>query len=1180
MVSLPFSTPMRLAFVVGSAYEKNGQLPLLSSAEIDGQYLARRLGLEDVEATVVELPAERGVAERIEQALTDQPGPIESVLVVFVGYGVFSKDRGAALLLDGDRLGTFSFVRLRSLLERYAAASCVIAEVFLIGDGAAALSAASDAIHGALTERHARGTCGVIAVRPSEGVEANEPALAAMVTTALDWLSASGSHPTVSISTLFEQLKADDRFGTLPVVRLITSAAPFLLVGKTGKGAARAQRISAIPAAPSPSGGWPETITAPPPAVAAVPATEAAAAAEPALSPATEAAASEPVTAEAAPESVIPDSVVPDSEAAVPTPPPLPIDEARKPEAPEDASAAPSEPAAEEASVSEAPVSVEAESDSKSDSDSDSASSEEPAPAEAAPEPTEAPMAEAAEKEQSPATAVPEPWDTDEDPDDFDNDGAGRRPVPRVVEPAPIADSSAIVSAAARGGSVRPLPLPSSPPVKTPGLAPPPPLPGMPGGPARVAVPKPSASPPAPVALSAASPAPADAAALFADVPAPELRNGTKAEPPLLPPEMPVALGAQGEFRPTVAVSSLSDRFGEEPPPSDALPSFGGSTLAADELFAKGEFDAAIQEYEAVLVLLAEDDDERALALARLSRAHASVGHGGEAEARFAEALALAPRHTEVLSTRAELDDRSGDMGALLQSTERWLGRAPENPRAIELLAKAAAATGDVRRAIDAERRLARSALTGVERARSFLQSSQRAENELGDSALSLALSLEGLELSPSDLGLLDRASALLDGAGRSHELLAYYERAMSQILDPGTAEAIASRIEGLALQPDADPRVAVAALERLLETRPGDAKLRHRVAELYTSLGDAPHALQQVRLAVQADPRDPAGYRRAHGLFDQLGDADGSWNACMVLESLGEADINESLLASQHRPEGLLQVRGVALDADWAGSLFHEDEEPELRALFSTLGAVSVRLGVAHLKDKKRAFEPDPATLQDPEKSTTMLAKTLGWSARLLGFPMPEFYLLPDMAPGLAIAPRETPGVLAARALGSGIELGELPFLWGRVLVRLRPELRPLTFFRGPELAAFVTAVLALCGARGVDSKALDKEPKKHYAGLKRELKGTDLTALKAAGKKIPAAELVGRLQRLELCAELAGVRAGLTLVGDVCRAADLIRRFPTEGVTRAEDQLSEAYRFAISDAYARLRQKLGIGV
>jgi tetratricopeptide (TPR) repeat protein len=696
------------------------------------------------------------------------------------------------------------------------------------------------------------------------------------------------------------------------------------------------------------------------------------------------------------------------------------------------------------------------------------------------------------------------------------------------------------------------------------------------GGPALAAVAKPSAP----------APAPADAAALFedvsgvADVAAPQRSNGTKATPPPLPMDLPVALGPQGEFRPTVAVSSLSDRFGEDPPPSDALPSFGGSTLAADELLAKGEFEAAIQEYEAVLVLLVDGDDERALALSRLARAQASLGRAADAEARFAEALAIAPRHPEVLSTRAELDERAGDMEALLASAERWLGRSPENPRAIELLAKAAAATGDVRRAIDAERRLARSSLTGVERARSFLQSSERAENELGDAELSLGLTLEGLELSPSDLALLDRAGVLLDRAGRPHELLSYYERAMSQILDPGTAEAIAQRIERLALQPDAEPRVAVAALTRLLETRPGDAKLRHHVAELYTSLGDAPRALQQVRLAVQAEPLDPAAYRRAHGLFEKLGDADGSWNACMVLESLGEADINESLLASQHRPDGLLQVRGVALDADWAASLFHDDEEPELRALFSALGPVTARLGVVYLKDKKRSFEPDPGTLQDPEKSTTMLAKTLGWSARLLGFPMPEFYLVPDMAPGLSVAARETPAVLAARALGSGIELGELPFLWGRVLVQLRPELRPLTFFRGPELVPFVTAVLALCGARGVDPKALDKDPKKHYAGLKRELKGADLTSLKAAANKLPAAEIASRLQRLELAAELAGVRAGLTLIGDVCRAAELIRRFPTEGVTRAEDQLSEVYRFSISEAYSRLRQKLGIGV
>ena len=109
--------------------------------------------------------------------------------------------------------------------------------------------------------------------------------------------------------------------------------------------------------------------------------------------------------------------------------------------------------------------------------------------------------------------------------------------------------------------------------------------------------------------------------------------------------------------------------------------------------------------------------------------------------------------------------------------------------------------------------------------------------------------------------------------------------------------------------------------------------------------------------------------------------------------------------------------------------------------------GPRSAAVGAAYLKDKKRTFTPDPATLQDPEKSTTMLAKTLGWSARLLGLGVPELYVLPDMPATLEIAPLERPAALAGRALGSGLELGELAFLWGRQLPRLRPEFRALVF-------------------------------------------------------------------------------------------------------------------------------------
>jgi tetratricopeptide (TPR) repeat protein len=671
-------------------------------------------------------------------------------------------------------------------------------------------------------------------------------------------------------------------------------------------------------------------------------------------------------------------------------------------------------------------------------------------------------------------------------------------------------------------------------------------------------------------------PAPADAAALFADTSAVVPKNGAVAE------AAEGALRSSG-YRPTVAVTPPSEIYGDEAPPSDALPSFGGATMTADELLANEEFEAAVQEYEVALVLL-DDPSERAAALARLSRALLGLGRKTEAEARCREATEAQPRHPDVLCTRAELDAAGEDMTALLASAEAWLMRAPEHPRAIELLGKAADATGDVRRTIDARRRLARVSMSAPERAEVFLECSGRAEAELPDEALALSLALEGLELSPSHLGLLDRTRDLLERAGRRHELLAYYERAMSQILDPDTATAVSERIERLAGEPDADPKVAAAALDRLIERRPTEPSLRLRVAELHAAVDDLPRAIQQCRAAVKVAPQSAECYRRLRGYFERAGNADGAFGACSVLESLGEADLDESLLANQHRPEGLLPVRGVVADADWNESLFPEDGERDLLELFGALaflGPVASRVGIAYLKDKKRDFSPDPATLQDTEKSTTMLAKTLGWSSRLLSLGVPELYVLPELPAGIDVAPLTNSAVLASRALGSGLELGELAFLWGRQLPRLRPELRALTFFRTRgELSSFLTALLALAGARGVDVKALDKDTKRLHGALKREMKGVDFSRLKAFARKIPAIELAGRVERLMRTTELTGVRAGLLLVGDVVKAAELIRRYPTEGLTKAEDQLAELYTFAVSEAYARLRQRLGIGV
>lgn len=209
------------------------------------------------------------------------------------------------------------------------------------------------------------------------------------------------------------------------------------------------------------------------------------------------------------------------------------------------------------------------------------------------------------------------------------------------------------------------------------------------------------------------------------------------------------------------------------------------------------------------------------------------------------------------------------------------------------------------------------------------------------------------------------------------------------------------------------------------------------------------------------------------------------------------------------------------------------------------------------------------------------MLAKTLAWTARLLGMKPPQLYVSAD-SEGLSVAPIETPAVLASRSLGSGLGLGELAFLWGRQLPRLRGELRALSLLAGvSELSALVTAASVVGGASELDVRTLDGDSKRLYAALRREVRGDEaLARLRAAVSPLagvaPATVAEATLRRVELL----GVRMGLLACGDVAIAADLIQRFPEAGVTTSEEQLGELYSFAISERYCALRERIGVAV
>jgi hypothetical protein len=315
--------------------------------------------------------------------------------------------------------------------------------------------------------------------------------------------------------------------------------------------------------------------------------------------------------------------------------------------------------------------------------------------------------------------------------------------------------------------------------------------------------------------------------------------------------------------------------------------------------------------------------------------------------------------------------------------------------------------------------------------------------------------------------------------------------------------------------------------------------------------------------------------------LFDRSGNADGSWNAASALDALGEADVNESLLASAHRPDGLLPARDSVSEKDWQDRLFCPERDARVDQLFLALDVAAVEVGLETAARKKRLTKVDDSTLHDPNTSTATLLKTLSWSARLLGMSIPRVHVLPQWDTAFAALPTREPTLLVSKTLGSGFEMPELAFLWSRALTFLRKEHRPLLFFPTvPELAALLLAGLSLGGVAQVPFKKLDGDAKFFARGLKRHLPPDGLTQLEALADAFPLREASAKILAWARATELSANRAGLLACGNVELSAKLVRRFPLGGLVDAESQINDLFAYSVSPEYGLLRERLGVRV
>lgn len=458
---------------------------------------------------------------------------------------------------------------------------------------------------------------------------------------------------------------------------------------------------------------------------------------------------------------------------------------------------------------------------------------------------------------------------------------------------------------------------------------------------------------------------------------------------------------------------------------------------------------------------------------------------------------------------------------------------------------------------------------------------------DAGDRHGAIRLLERRLRADPDSLVALERAARLHGELENWDGLASLYESVLAEVEDPKVSLDLVHKLDELCSDVLKEPDRACASLERVASVVPDDAVIRLRLSRLLESRGDPLRALGHLVAALRIEPGNVAGYRTAMRLFDAVRDPDGSWNAACALEVFGDADVNESLLASAHRPEGLLPATGSLTEEHWIRRMLSPERDVLIDEIFAALGDALVELGLETAARKRRMPVIDPGTSVDPAKSTATLVRMLSWSSRLLGIALPKIHVMPDLPSAFVVPPTREPTLLVSKTLGSGLGMPELAFLWARQLTFVRSEHMALRFFPNvPELSALLLATLSIGKVDKLPLKKLEGDTKLFARGLRRHVPGEALGRIEALSREFPLAEASSRITSWARGVERGASRAGLMACGNLETAVAMTRRFPLRSASgqmpkdskTPEPEVLDLLAYAVSSEHGTLRSRLGV--
>ncbi len=464
---------------------------------------------------------------------------------------------------------------------------------------------------------------------------------------------------------------------------------------------------------------------------------------------------------------------------------------------------------------------------------------------------------------------------------------------------------------------------------------------------------------------------------------------------------------------------------------------------------------------------------------------------------------------------------------------------------------------------------------------------------EQGNVTEAAALLDQSLSDNPHDEGALAALCDLAEKLPRGFDLDARLARALAELPPPGDQPAARARRARLwqqhgELLERQNPKGAMQAFEQVVALTPEQLPAREALAVLY---GESPEyeqaAVENHRQLLNADITRSSSLRALGALYLRRGQPDRTRCCYELLALLGTATPAERAFLDDNRAPELKP------DDPYAGIIDERDrgehlalrEATVMSEIFSCLWAGAPGLIGQRLEEFGVSARDKVSPMAEMD-----LGRIYGQVAKALGNKKTALYVRPDSpAEEVTIVVQAPPALVVGPALAEAASPGEVRFQIARGLELTRPEYILAAGVRPKQFTPLFASVLRAF----------------HPRHAKRRSAAGDAAAEQAAKlkKNVPykvSKQLVELFQKLgntswsslrwRTVVHQIGNRTGLILCGDLATAAQIVMRDegglpPGEPLTpetvrrlaTSSEPVRELLRFAISDDYFALREKLG---